>query len=227
MLAAAAHPQVELVGVSTVDGDTERRAALARGLADVPVVAGAQLDVDALGAAEPEAVLAIGPLTNVARLLGAGYRPGRLALMGGARAPVRHRGVTMSVEHNFGRDPDAAATVVNDYAGALMCPLDVTVRMRLDAEETAALAAADGRLVPHFQDWARRRAGAPICLHDPLALLAVVGEPVVRTERRSLEVELDGTLVDAPDGTEHEIVVEVDAAAAKARILALLEQPSR
>lgn len=208
-------------------GDTEQRATIARDLVDAPVVAGTRFDVDAIGAAEPEAILAIGPLTNVARLLGAGYRPSRLALMGGARGPVRHRGVTMTVEHNFGSDPDAAATVVHDSPGALLCPLDVTVRMRLDAEEVAALAKADGRLAPHFDEWASRHSGTPVCLHDPLALLALAGEPVVRTERRSLAVEAGGILVDAPAGTEHEVVVDVDAPAAKARILALLEHPSR
>ena len=227
LLAAAAHPGVELVGVSTVAGDTEWRAILARELVDVPVVAGAALGVDAIGAAAPEAILAIGPLTNVARLLAAGYRPERLALMGGARGPVRHRGLTMTVEHNFGCDPGAAATVVNDHPGALLATLDVTVRMRLDAEEVGGLAAADGRLAPHFDDSARRRAGAPVCLHDPLALFALVGEPVVKIERRALRAGDDGAIVDVPDGTEHEVVVGVDAAAAKARILALLEHPSR
>jgi len=226
LLAAAAHPAVELVGVSTVHGDTEQRATIARGLVDVPVVAGSRFDVDAIGAAEPQAVLAVGPLTNVARLLGAGYRPGRLALMGGTRRPVHHRGMTMAVEHNFASDPGAAATVVDEHPGGLVCPLDVTFRMVLDSDETARLA-TDDRLRPELDTWARRAPGAPICLHDPLALLALAGERVVRTERRSLAVEPDGRLVDTPDGTEHEVVVDVDAGVAKARILALLEHPPR
>ncbi|HUF85234.1 MAG TPA: hypothetical protein VMQ81_11650 [Acidimicrobiia bacterium] len=113
------------------------------------------------------------------------------------------------------------------YPGAVLCPLDITVHMRLDTGEVAALAATDARLAPHFDDWTRRQRGAPVCLHDPLALLALLGEPVVRMEMLALAVEPDGTLVDAPDGTEHEVVVDVDAPAAKARIVALLEQPSR
>jgi inosine-uridine nucleoside N-ribohydrolase len=216
-----------LVGVSTVSGDTEWRATVARDLVDTSVFAGARLEANAVRAAQPQAVLAIGPLTNVARLLARGYRPPRLALMGGTRRPVRHRGEDMTVEYNFASDPAAASTVVNGDADVLVCPLDVTVRMGLDAEEFAALAAADGRLAPHFEEWARAQAGAPVCLHDPLALLALVGEPVVRTERRSFAVEPDGKLVDDVDGAEHEVVVDVDAPAAKARILALLEQASR
>lgn len=216
------------MGVSTVNGDTEWRADIARSLVDAPVIAGDRIDADAVRAAQPHAILAIGPLTNLARLLAAGYRPPRLAVMGGARHPVRHRGVVMTVEHNFGSDPGAAATVVKEYPGTRLSPLDVTARMRLQTEEVAALTAADARLTPHFDDWARRQGGAPVCLHDPLALLALLGEPVVRSETRALAVEPDGGLVDAPTiGTEHEVVVDVDAPAAKARILALLEAPSR
>ena len=43
LLCAAGHRDVELVGVSTVDGDTEWRAEIARTLVDVPVVPGARL----------------------------------------------------------------------------------------------------------------------------------------------------------------------------------------
>ena len=58
LLCAAASPAVELVGVSTVDGDRDRRAALAHAIVDAPVFAG---DVPELGAAladlAPEAFL--------------------------------------------------------------------------------------------------------------------------------------------------------------------------
>jgi purine nucleosidase/pyrimidine-specific ribonucleoside hydrolase len=234
LLAAAAHPGVELVGVSTVSGDTEWRAELARELVDAPVVAGPHLDVDVVRSAQPQAILAIGPLTNVAQLLRAGYRPRRLALMGGTRHPVRHRGEDMAVEYNFASDPAAASTVVNDYAGVLVCPLDVTVRMRLTPDERERFVAADARLAPAFHDWEARAlaAGTPpaetgVWLHDPLALLALVDEPVVKVETLALTVGPDGAVVETFDGTEQEVVVDVDATAARARILALLERPPR
>ena len=65
----------------------------------------------------------------------------------------------------------------------------------------------------------------PIVLHDPLALLVCVGEPVVTTASRPL-------VVDAPtarcshrrqqEGREHAVVVAVDASAAVDRVLGLL-----
>jgi hypothetical protein len=60
-------------------------------------------------------------------------------------------------------------------------------------------------------------------LHDPLALLACTGEPVVDTAVRALavdpgtgEVRVDG------DGREHAVVVGADVHAAVDRLLALL-----
>lgn len=216
LLCAVAHPDVELVGISTVDDPHGERAAIARGLLDaVPVTAEPDLDAGA------DAVLAIGPLTNVARMARAGAVPRRLAVMGGALAPVWYRGALHTVEHNFGTDPGAAATVLALVPNVLVCPLDVTVRTCLDDGERDRLVEANARLGPILHGWRER-----VCLHDPLALLALLGELVVRTERRRLAVDPDG-VVRVGEGAEHDVVVDVDAPAATARIVALLEQGAR
>ncbi|MGH9010136.1 MAG: nucleoside hydrolase, partial [Acidimicrobiia bacterium] len=120
LLAVVAHPAVELVGVSTVGSDPERRAAVAVGLlagggvdlGSVTVVAGADAPgddaadvVQAVATSGAEALLAIGPLTTVAALTAAGVRPRELTIMGGALRPVEHRGELRTVEHNFASDP--------------------------------------------------------------------------------------------------------------------------
>jgi len=213
LLCAVAHPDVALVGISTVDDPRGERAAIARGLlVGVPVAAEPDADAD---------LLAIGPLTNVARKVRAGAIPRRLAVMGGALAPVWHRGTLHTVEHNFGTDPSAAATVLARVPDVLLCPLDVTVRTCLDDDERGRLVEADARLGPILAGWEAR-----VCLHDPLALLALLEEPMVRTERRRLAVDPDG-FVRLGEGAEHEVVVDVDARAATTRIVALLEQGAR
>ena len=70
LLCAAAHPRVDLVGVSTVDGDTEWRAEIARTLVDARVVAGDEMTAAEVGHTAPDALLAIGPLTNVPSIEG-------------------------------------------------------------------------------------------------------------------------------------------------------------
>ena len=56
----------------------------------------------------------------------------------------------------------------------------------------------------------------PIRLHDPLALVALMGEPIVSTRRVCLVVDGDGRVSEDPDGRECEVVDDVDVDAALA-----------
>jgi purine nucleosidase len=231
LLCAAGHRDVDLVGVSTVDGDTEWRAGIARTLVDAPVVSGARLGVRDVAASQAEALLAIGPLENVARLAAAGALPPRLGVMGGVLRPVHHRGAVQEVEHNFGTEPAAARAVIGHTPGVLLCPLDVTVRMRPSAADLDHLVSAARVLGPMFDDWRQvHRGGVPddedaIRLHDPLALLALVGEPVVTVERRALTVDERGAVhADAGRGRDLDVVTDVDAVRAMERIVELVTQ---
>lgn len=222
LLCALAHPDVELVAVSTVDDPDGARAAIGHRLVgEVPVTIGGLLNPDGFGACDPDAVLAIGPLTNVAGLVSAGRIPRRLAVMGGTLTPVEHRGALRRVEHNFAADPDAARLVFEQVPDALLCPLDVTVHTCLDDEDQHRLVAADPILTPILEQWEAR-----VCLHDPLALLALLAEPVVSIERRRLSIGPDGA-VSTVSGSEHDVVVAADVPAATARIVTLLERGAR
>jgi len=232
LLAAVAHPAVELVGVSTVGSDPERRAAVAVGLlaaaavdlGSVAVCAGEADAVEAVAASGAEALLAIGPLTNVAAMTVAGVRPADITIMGGALHPVEHRGELRTVEHNFAADPDAAATVLG-VPGAVVVPLDATVATRLDDRLVSRLVATAPVLEPMVQAWVDR--WGEIVLHDPAALLIAAGDgpELGRFERRRLLVEPDGRLVDGgrgASGTVHDVVTSLFGVAVTASVLALL-----
>jgi inosine-uridine nucleoside N-ribohydrolase len=235
LLCAASHPRVDLVGVSTVDGDTEWRAEIARNLVDAPVVAGDEMTAAQVGRTDPDALLAIGPLTNVARLLAARIVPSRLGVMGGLLKPVRHRGAVWEIEHNFGTAPEAARLVIEHAPGVLLCPLDVTVRMRPSTDDLRRMVETAPALGPMFDDWVAqvRAEGAPgdeavVRLHDPLALLALVGEPVVTIERRTLTVDDQGRVHEDPGrGRRVDTVTDANVADALARIVTLVAQGSR
>jgi pyrimidine-specific ribonucleoside hydrolase len=230
LLCAASHPSVDLVGVSTVDRDTSRRAAVARQLVDAPVVDGAALAPRQVAAADPEALLAIGPLENVARLLASGVLPPRVGVMGGTLRPVRHRGAVREIEHNFGMAPAAARAVIENAPDIVLCPLDVTMRMKLSYDDARRMVDAAPVLGPMFDGWIALLRGegmpeseAAVRLHDPLALLALVGEPVVRLERRRLTIDDDGGVHQDPGrGNDVEVVTDVDAAQAMKRIVGLV-----
>ncbi|HEY3238397.1 MAG TPA: nucleoside hydrolase, partial [Acidimicrobiia bacterium] len=230
LLCAVAHPQIELVGVSTVGADAAWRADVACQLmpAGITVVAGAPAAVEAIPAAMPDAVLAIGPLTNLAALATIARLPSRLVVMGGALRPVRHRGAVRAVESNFAADPRAAAVVLAE-PGVTLVPLDATVATRVDPPELEALISAAPALLPAVEAWlvAQDRASVPdderaVHLHDPAALLVAAGEPVARLETRRLVVEGDGRLRQHPDGVDHQVVVSLDGRAVVARVLELL-----
>jgi len=232
LLAAVAHPAVELVGVSTVGSDPERRAAVAVGLlaaagvdlGSVVVAAGAEAAVAGVASSGAEALLAIGPLTNVAAMTAAGVRPAGLTIMGGALRPVEHRGELRAVEHNFGSDPAAAAAVLA-VPGAVLVPLDATVAARLDDRMVAKLVATAPVLEPMVSAWIAQ--WGEVVLHDPAALLIAAGDgsELGRFERRRLLVEPDGRLVDGgrgASGTVHDVVTSLFGVAVIASVLALL-----
>jgi inosine-uridine nucleoside N-ribohydrolase len=217
LLCAAAHPAIDLVGVSTVDGDHDRRVRVARALVEAPVYAGDDPGLaDSFRAAAPDTVLAIGPLTNIAALLTGGPIP-PVTLMGGALAPVQHWGMTITTEHNFGRDP-AAAAVVLEETDPLVVPLDVTASTCLAPDTLSRLVSAAPILRAPTEGFLalQRDFGVPaddqsICLHDPLALLAMVEPLLVRSETKSVRVERGGRVVEDPRGTPCRIVTEADA----------------
>jgi inosine-uridine nucleoside N-ribohydrolase len=227
---AHAHPDVEVVGVSVVGGRFAERVARARRHVDAPVhVPDGDLEAR-VRAARPDALLAIGPLTNVPRLRdGAPTAP--LTVMGGVIRPVRHRGEVREVEHNLGADPAAAGAVLGDHRPVVLVPLDVTVRMTVDGELLARLVAAIPGLGADVARWAARVAAAStmhgeevreaevrVVLHDPLALLVCARDRAcgAETRRRALAVDPTGRLVDG--GVAHDVVVDADTVHALARV---------
>ena len=198
-------------------------------------MSGARLAVREVADAQAEALHAIGPLENVARLLAAGALPPRVCVMGGVVKPVHHRGAVRDVEHNFASEPAAARAVIGHTPGLLLCPLDVTVRMRPSAADLEAIAGAAPVLGPMLDDWRARQRGAGVTddevavrLHDPLALLALAGEPVVAVERQALTVDDEGRVHEDPGrGRVVDVVSDVDAVRAMERIVDLVALSNR
>ena len=142
-------------------------------------------------------IVALGPLTNIARALDedpdAMRRVGRLIVMGGAvEAPGN---VTAAAEFNFHVDPVAADRVLASGMPITLVALDVTRRVRLrwttvrDAlrGDRSALA----RALRHFtRAWSSSEAGMP--LHDPLATALAIDPALARTRPLPMRVETKG-----------------------------------
>lgn len=155
---------------------------------------------------EPEEsidILALGPLTNIARLATdhpeAARRMRRLIAMGGT---VDEPGnVGPRAEFNMAADPEAAEIVFAAGLPTVLIPLDVTRKVRATRDYTAALqdagtaaAVASGELIDAYFQTTTGGESRP--LHDPCVMLYAERPDLFVIERLPIVVDLG----DAPDG---------------------------
>ncbi|GAA1795565.1 nucleoside hydrolase [Agromyces lapidis] len=155
-----------------------------------------------LAAEEPVAIIATGPLTNVAILLRdrpeLAPRIARIVWMGGS---TERGNATPYAEFNAWVDPDALDLVVRSGVDFTMVGLNVThralvtqaVRDRLAATGTRTAAFGE-ELLEFFCRTNDEVFGMPDGpLHDPVAVAVLVAPEVVTLRRTRLDVELAGT----------------------------------
>ncbi len=226
--------QIELRGISTVYGDTLRRARLAKAVCrmltdrDLPIIPGEkttlsgrqvywagiegegvpnldQMEVET-GLSAPEfligqsrdtqgelEILAIGPLTNLARAIEQDSsfvsRVKHLHLMGGAFYSPRP-------EHNIRCDILAAKRVFGSGIPITAIGLDVTTIPSITEAEVIRLERSKHPVGQLAADQIRRwwifRNAAMNHPHDPLAALSMERPDLFRFEKCSVEVELEG-----------------------------------
>ncbi len=216
---AARAADVDLAGVSTVDGDVELRAAFVRRLLpDAEVTAGPP---SADRVANVDALLGIGPWTHLADLADEGALPRRVVLMGGALASIKHRGELRRIEHNVGADPEAAARLLRTTGNLIVVPLDATARLHAHARDETVLTGSIPGLREQLDVWRQENGDVPLVLHDVAALLVALGDRVARMESRRLQIEPDGTMWASVDGPLQHVVAHVDSDETRARMRAL------
>jgi inosine-uridine nucleoside N-ribohydrolase len=152
------------------------------------------------GASGPVAIVATGPLTNIARYLAAHGTEGiaRIVVMGGA---IAEGNFTPAAEFNIWCDPEAAHAVFDCGLDVSMMGLDVThkallgpaVEDRLRANGPVGAFVAD--LNVYFTRYHRETYGwdgAPI--HDAVAVAHVIRPGLVVTRHRNVQIELESEL---------------------------------
>ena len=159
---------------------------------------------DALTAA-PDAItiIALGPLTNLARLLRrhpAAFRQAAniVVMGGGVNCPGN---VTPHAEFNFYSDPTAARLVMESGAPITLVDLAACRQVYLTRTELAGITAGspEGQLAAELLDgWFRNDAGRErFNLYDPLAVAAAIDPAVLHTRRVALTVDDADTAADA------------------------------
>jgi inosine-uridine nucleoside N-ribohydrolase len=165
---------------------------------DVPLSGRDGVDLIVEGCEADVALVATGPLTNVAAALQRGARPGRIVWMGGA---ITVGNVTPAAEFNAYADPEAAALVLGSGIPFTMVPLELThqalateaVQARIAALDTPVSAALLG-LMRFFATTYRDVFGfAAPPVHDPCTVAYLARPDLFTTRDLYVEVETAGT----------------------------------
>jgi len=171
------------------------------------------------------ALVALGPLTNLARALrrypALGPALARLVVMGGAvRAPGN---VTRYAEFNLYSDPEAGRQVLGSGLPAVLVGLDVTERVCLTREDLPRFRQGDPPvqfLGDLLSAWFRLHPERDrFQLHDPLAVAVALHPDLVRTEglrvrvvtEREAPARRGQTVAEGPGPVQ--VAVEVDTSA--------------
>jgi purine nucleosidase len=152
-------------------------------------------------AAEPQTVLALGPLTNLARVLQLrpelAARIGRLLWMGGSAGPGNH---TAAAEFNAAVDPEAINVVLDAGVRLDMVGLDACRQVRVHAADADALRAiGTGKaelladLLLGYVRIASPDGSLPMSLYDPTAAAALVAPEGLTFRPAHVVAECDGT----------------------------------
>jgi purine nucleosidase/pyrimidine-specific ribonucleoside hydrolase len=187
-------------------------------------------------------VLALGPLTNIARLIeehpASAMRMRRLIAMGGA---VHEPGnVGPRAEFNIACDPEAAAIVFASGLPLTLIPLDATRKVRATRDHTrtlrasgvpAAMASADLIDAYFVATAAQSQMAGSRPLHDPCVMLHALDPALFHCERLAFAVDAGlppdaGAMTIMPGGPTIEAALGVDTPAALALLMGgLMRQP--
>jgi len=151
------------------------------------------------------AIIALGPLTNVALAWKRNPRALRnvrsIVTMGGAFRVAGNTGPV--AEFNYYVDPEAARIVLRSGLPVVVVPLDVTEQVVLFRSELTGRASSVDRALldfvsdatAHYMEYHSRSEGFDGCyLHDPIAVAAVIDPSMVTTREVLVDVETQGTL---------------------------------
>jgi purine nucleosidase len=159
-------------------------------------------------------IIAIGPLTNVARLLyeqpELAKKIKRLVVMGGSIAVGYDGKPQPEVEWNFKLDVPAAKKVLSSSLPILLVPLDATATVALDAKQRKELFAAHTPLTWQLQNlyelWNKE---TPI-LFDPVAIAAAFAPEALTFQELSVRLLDDGLTVVRDDGKKMLVAIKID-----------------
>lgn len=187
---------------------------------------------DAVERSGADALLAIGPMTNLGALTRRGLALPALTIMGGHidRSRIWPSQIASIPEWNWWCDPIAATRTLEGALTARprILPGEVTFGTHLSPDDLARFADGDpltrtlGVLCEHWLTAQRERfrARAPcVHLHDPLAAATLVEPALAPSAERRIRIDADGITHTVGDGTRVLVAHDVDNDALRAHLM--------
>jgi purine nucleosidase len=186
----------------------------------------------AIERAKPEALVAIGPLTNLAALCDIGAALPPLTIMGGKTRDVLLPGMIREIpEWNWFCDPVAVQRVLDAVeTPPRVVPAEVTFKTELKRSDVEELAAGDALartlavLCHCWLEALRDRLGSKhprIALHDPLATATLVAPELCAFRECQVRVDDRGGTEHLPGGARIDVAGDVDNDALRAHLLSV------
>jgi len=152
-------------------------------------------------------ILAIGPLTNIARLLDKHpqSRPwiGRIVWLGGRLRKADEK--PQDAEWNLQQDVEAARAVLGSGVPMTIVPTSATQSLRLSPKMLRRLLGAHRPLAFQIHSLLELTDHPDLVLHDPLAVALAIDDRFCTLEPVQVAIDRDGRLVRSKDGTEVQV----------------------
>jgi purine nucleosidase len=188
----------------------------------------------ALEAANPDSILAIGPLSNLGALAAMGVRLPPLTIMGGKFQDMMLPGMVERIhEWNWFCDPLAVQEVMAAKHDVLprVVPAEITFRTKLLPGDVELLSRGDAlaiALATLCEEWMRaqvERFGAKqgiVALHDPLAAATLVRDDLCPFESQCVEIDESAAVRINKGQPNIAVATDVDEAATRDHLMEVL-----
>jgi inosine-uridine nucleoside N-ribohydrolase len=204
LIFALRHPDIDVAGISISGTQQERRrdealAVLEHCNKDVQVLLGSEVTSQHMNDAHVHHTIAIGPLTNISRLILDEALLGKLHFMGGAFSAVEYRGNSVTRETNSCKDQEATRITLSQYHNVCISSLDATHRLILDPATRETIESKHPFLKSRYEGYSQHLATkfdpehSQIVLHDVLPICDILNTVSITREVIEFYIQADGT----------------------------------
>lgn len=217
---AAKHPEIDLVGLSISGTKQDLRIKEAYALLDyldldIEVHLGDYLESRHIENAGVENLVAIGPLTNIAKLILDDCQINQLHIMNGTFAPIQYRGELTTTETNSISDKEATRIVLTQHENISISALDASHRIILEGSRLEQIGNRHAFLKNRYEgyvDYLTKKFGDnnQIILNDVLPICDILNLVSIQREVMEFYIQPDGSFRVHSDASSRQAIAKVE-----------------